>query len=146
MWSRRCTVLIALWGCGPTGAAETGAAGPSQPSMTPTPEKKAAPPRDPQLVRSDVVREVVATLDRRKREIGTACWNDVVAPDRPARVPLMLNFSFSATGQMTASGVAESREGQDSAVTRCVQQQVASLTVSPPGMIVMQIEVPFVLP
>lgn len=85
-------------------------------------------------------------LERNRAAAVTRCVQPSLAKKpEPAQVKLLFNLTFDAQGKQIGRGVSEDRATSRPDVTQCVTDLLPTLQVPPPGMVV-QVDVPWVLP
>ncbi|MCA9598090.1 MAG: hypothetical protein KC776_32480 [Myxococcales bacterium] len=85
-------------------------------------------------------------LDRRHAALVDHCWKPLAAKDPdPASAKLSWNGTIGASGKPVAYGVSEHRDAYRAGLAECVQKDLLSLQVPPPGSSV-QVSVDIQLP
>lgn len=110
------------------------------------PERSPTEPRSAGRGADRVAQDVGAALDAQRAALVEKCWKPYEAASPPPKPPRWLfNFSIGADGTQLARGVAEQRGTGNPAITRCILDTLAPVTIPPPGAAV-TVDVPFGLP
>jgi hypothetical protein len=127
---------------------------PAAVSVVNDPPRAPAAPREPErpaplaarVDRSEIQRQVEAALATHKKRLVEKCLAPSLAKKpQPATVIYSFNYTFDANGKQIARGLIEDRETSRADVTRCVNENLPPIEVSPTGQSV-PVDVALVLP
>jgi hypothetical protein len=114
--------------------------------VAPQPAFPVAAPAASITPRDEAARQAAEALEAHRATLVERCWKPSVAvqPTLPAS-RYVFTFTFDASGQQRARGVAEDRQNARPDVTSCLTTTLPALRIPPPG-VPLRVDLPFSLP
>lgn len=93
-----------------------------------------APSATPELLKASALSASKA-LEKHKKHLVEKCWNpSAKANPEPKSITYTFDFTFDADGKQIARGLSEPRGASRPGVGQCLQSELPSLTIDPPGV------------